>query len=233
MLGQIFQLQGLGHETLFSRFDYPWEWIKALEEYLYGSLKARNTNAVHTEAKLICASGPIYVGREVTIRSGAVIYGPAYIGDGSVIGHNALLREGCLLMGKNVVGHCSEVKRSILFPGAHLAHRNYVGDSVVGRDVNFGNGSCVANLLGDGSKRKTIHVTWEPDSLGCVRYDTGLRKFGALVGDRSRIGCNAVLNPATILGHDSLVLSGVSVIGTHEPWTEFRPAFPEATPRKH
>ncbi|MDQ7814758.1 MAG: hypothetical protein RDU25_03075 [Patescibacteria group bacterium] len=222
MLETIFDLQGLDMYSPLFKGKFPWEWIKVLEKYLYDGYKTSRVCHPVTGATLVEVSGPIHIGREVTLRSGAVIYGPAYIGDGCIIGHNALVREGCMLMGRNTIGHCSEVKRSILFPGAHLAHRNYVGDSVLGSEVNFGNGSCVANLLGNGSKEKTVRVMLEQDDSDLMPIDTGLRKFGALVGDRTRIGCNSVLNPGTILGEDSLVLSCVNVIGTHKAGSKLR-----------
>jgi len=126
------------------------------------------------------------------VEPGAVIKGPTYIGANTQIRQGAYIR-GTVLVGSNcVVGHSTEIKNSIMLPGAHAAHFAYVGDSILGNRVNLGAGSRLANLKLD-QTNVTVRVAEQT-------YDTGLRKLGAIVGDRVEIGCNAVLNPGTLLG---------------------------------
>jgi NDP-sugar pyrophosphorylase family protein len=134
----------------------------------------------------------------ITIEAGAVIEpgcyikGPCFIGAHSTVRHGAYIR-GDVIVGQNsVVGHDSEVKNSILLDHCHAAHFAYVGDSILGNHVNLGAGTKCANLRLD---NKPV-ILFD----GQARIDTGLRKFGAVVGDGSQIGCNAVTNPGTLLG---------------------------------
>ena len=104
-----------------------------------------------------------------------------------------------------MVGHATEVKHSLLLPGAKAPHFNYVGDSILGRGVNLGAGCKLSNLRNDGREIR-IH------NLG---VDTGLRKFGAILGEGVQIGCNAVCSPGTVLGTDCNVWPKVTVSGGH------------------
>lgn len=118
------------------------------------------------------------------------------------------IREGVIL-GDNVhIGHCVELKNCIIMNGTHIAHLNYVGDSIVGSDCNFGGGSMVANFRLD---HEPIIIKYNGESI-----QTNLKKFGAVVGDSSQIGVNSVLNPGTILGKNCKVYPLVSVVGFHK-----------------
>ncbi len=128
--------------------------------------------------------GPVWIGRDVRIRSGCYIRGGCWIGDGCVVGAS------------------TEIKRSILFPGAHAPHLNYVGDSVLGRDVNLGAGTVLSNFRHDG---KEIAVPLP----GGGRLATGRRKFGAVLGDRVLTGCNSVLHPGCVVGRETQIYPGV------------------------
>jgi bifunctional N-acetylglucosamine-1-phosphate-uridyltransferase/glucosamine-1-phosphate-acetyltransferase GlmU-like protein len=108
-----------------------------------------------------------------------------------------------------VVGHCSEVKHSILLPKAKAPHFNYVGDSVIGTEANLGAGVKLSNLRNDGGEVHTRHSD--------QRIPTGLRKFGALIGEKCQLGCNAVLNPGVILGAGCSVFPNLTVSGIHPP----------------
>jgi len=151
--------------------------------------------------------GPVFIGDNVTVEPGAVIYGPAIIGDNCVIGTGTRIGvknhfdAGCWIGDNVVVGHCSQIKRSILMAGARAPHYNYVGDSILGEDVNLGAGVKLSNFRNDG---REISVDGLP---------TGLRKLGAVLGDRVKIGCNAVTNPGCVVGAGSQIYAGVSLPG--------------------
>lgn len=130
-----------------------------------------------------------------TVEAGAVIKGPAIIGANCFIASSALLRGGCFLGQGCIIGPGVEIKSSFLFSNTKLAHFNFVGDSILGEDVNLEAGSIVANYRNELSD-KTIRI-------GLI--DTGVSKFGALVGDHARIGANAVLAPGTIIGRGQII----------------------------
>ena len=143
----------------------------------------------------------VWVGRNVAIDSNVTILGAAIIGHDSSIRHCAYLR-GDVIIGENVVvGNSSEVKNAILFDDVQVPHFNYVGDSILGYKAHMGAGSICSNMRSDKANIKVSKV------------DTGLRKFGALLGDRVEIGCNVVLNPGTIIGKDASVYPLTSVRG--------------------
>lgn len=154
-------------------------------------------------AGTILAGGPLSIGRGVLIEAGAFIRGPAIIGDFSEIRHGAYLRGHCLIGARCVVGHVSEAKHVILLDGAKAGHFAYIGDSILGGEVNLGAGTKLANLrFGSG----TVPVK-TPEGI----IDSGLRKFGAILGDKVQTGCNSVTNPGTVLGKKSLVLPNATV----------------------
>lgn len=147
-------------------------------------------------------SDSVFVAEDAEVGPYALIEGPAWIGPGASVGHAAYLRGPVVLMDAARVGHASEIKRSVLLPGARAAHFNYVGDSVLGRNVNLGAGVKIANFKTFGNE-----ITMDGRS-------TGLRKLGAAVGDDVSIGCNAVLSPGTVVGAGSIIYNGALVRGT-------------------
>ena len=129
----------------------------------------------------------LYIHESATIEASVHIIGPAYIGPCAIIRHGAYIREYSWICGGALVGHASETKHSILLPGAKAPHFNYVGDSVLGPDVNLGAGVKLSNLRNDGGE---VHTR-----INGERIATGLRKFGAIIGEGCQLGCNAVTNP--------------------------------------
>jgi UDP-N-acetylglucosamine diphosphorylase / glucose-1-phosphate thymidylyltransferase / UDP-N-acetylgalactosamine diphosphorylase / glucosamine-1-phosphate N-acetyltransferase / galactosamine-1-phosphate N-acetyltransferase len=127
------------------------------------------------------------------IESHVILKGPIIIGPGCFVASHAYLRGGVYLLGDNKIGPGCEIKSSILFPGTNLAHFNFVGDSVIGSDCNFEAGSIIANHYNE-RENKIIHVKMTGELI-----NTQSEKFGALVGDRCRVGANAVLSPGSIL----------------------------------
>jgi NDP-sugar pyrophosphorylase family protein len=134
-----------------------------------------------------------------------MILGPTIIGKNCQIRHNAYVRPYSVIGDGCVIGNACEIKHSLIFNHCKVPHFNYIGDSILGVHVHMGAGVKISNLkLTPG----TVLID-EVDQSG-IPIDTGLRKFGALIGDRAEIGCNAVLNPGSILGRGSIVYPNVS-----------------------
>jgi NDP-sugar pyrophosphorylase family protein len=130
-------------------------------------------------------AGPIFIGRDVEVRSGAYLRGGNWIGDGCIVGAN------------------TEIKRAVLLAGARAPHLNYVGDSVLGCDVNLGAGTILSNFRHDGAQ---VAI-----SMAAGRLETGRRKLGAVLGDGVLTGCNCVLHPGVVVGHRTQVYPGVQL----------------------
>jgi NDP-sugar pyrophosphorylase family protein len=145
----------------------------------------------------------IAVGRGTRLGPGVTLEGPVWIGRDVVVRAGAYVRAGCWLGDGCVVGANTEVKRSILLPGAKAPHLAYVGDSVLGQDVNLGAGVVLSNFRHDG---REIEIP-----LGEGRLSTGRRKLGAVLGDRVRVGCNAVLHPGAVVGRETEIYPGVQL----------------------
>ncbi|EIM29876.1 hypothetical protein MicloDRAFT_00011960 [Microvirga lotononidis] len=169
----------------------PWELtaqaVQAVEQLLPG---------LDAEYEL---SGNIAVHRTATIENGATLKGPAIIGPGCFLAAGSLVRGGCWLDRNCIIGPGAELKSSFLFAGSRLAHFNFVGDSILGTDVNLEAGSIIANHRNE-LPDPAIRILYE----GTV-IETGAVKFGAIVGDACRIGANAVLAPGTILPAGAIV----------------------------
>ncbi len=138
----------------------------------------------------------VFIGPGCRIEPGAVIVGPAVLEEDIQVRTGAYIREHVVLGRGALVGAHSEVKGSILLPGAKAPHQAYVGDSILGREVNLGAGTILSNVKNIGQE-----VTFR---AGGELIHTGLRKFGAILGDGCKTGCNTVLNPGSLLGPGSV-----------------------------
>jgi len=165
--------------------DLPWLVTERVREIIRQKLKGLN--------KEFKVNGEIAIHKSAVIESNVVMKGPIIVGPGCFIATGCYLRDGVFLVGSNSLGPGCEVKSSILFPSANLAHFNFVGDSVIGALVNFEAGSVIANHFNERTD-KTINAVMEKEVI-----NTRVEKFGALVGDGCKIGANAVLSPGTIL----------------------------------
>jgi bifunctional UDP-N-acetylglucosamine pyrophosphorylase/glucosamine-1-phosphate N-acetyltransferase len=129
-----------------------------------------------------------------------------------VVRHGAFVRENVIMLAGSVLGHAGEAKNSLFLPGAHAPHFNYVGDSILGRGVNLGAGTKLSNLTvlsekdPETGRRPTIVLSWNGQTV-----DTGLAKLGAILGDGTQTGCNAVLNPGALVGPRSLIYANLSL----------------------
>jgi len=187
----FFDLSKFAHATLFAGEGPVWNALAArfdsyLQSWSAWSVESEIPTGVHV------LDGPIAVGPKCRIEPGAVLRGPLILGAGCEVRTGAYLRGGVVLGERCVVGAHTELKRAILLDGAHAPHQNYVGDSILGREVNLGAGTILSNVKNIGRE-----VTFRHDRE-VVR--TGLRKLGAILGDGCRTGCNTVLNPGVLMG---------------------------------
>ncbi|MDP6870176.1 MAG: hypothetical protein QGI21_05335 [Candidatus Poseidoniaceae archaeon] len=158
--------------------------------------------------------GLVHIEDGVNIEECVYIIGPAFIGSGATIRHGAYIREYSWICSDAMVGHASEIKHSVLLPKSKAPHFNYVGDSILGPGVNLGAGVKLSNLRNDG---KEVHTIYEDE-----RIPTGLRKFGAILGENCQLGCNAVTNPGVVLGANSIVMPNSTITGIHPQGSKLR-----------
>ena len=202
----LFDLAQTEHAAIFDGCEFAWEALKKIAPYL--AEKSKNPIWVKLKhAFKYPPELPIFVGDNVIIgegtivEPGAMIKGPAIIGKNCQIRHNAYIRENVIIGDDCVVGNASELKNALLFNGVQVPHYNYVGDSILGHKAHLGAGAKISNV-----KLFPGNIEVEVDG---VPRDTGLRKFGALLGDGAEAGCNAVLNPGSILGRGAVVYPNV------------------------
>ena len=156
----------------------------------------------------------IAIGKGTRILPGAIIEGPAFIGEDVLIRGGSYLRGGVWIGDGCVIGASTEIKRSILLPGAHAPHLNYVGDSILGSGVNLGAGTILSNFRFDGGE---VHVPTGPTAGSAAasaeqrRIPTGRRKLGAILGDDAQTGCNCVLSPGVVVGRGTVIYAGVQL----------------------
>lgn len=183
---------------LFEDTEYPFQVISGLGEAI------ENIIATPPEGLSLYKEG-VLIGKDVTIEEGATILPPAVIMDGAKIRQGAYIRGRVFIGEGAVVGHCTEVKNSILMAGAEAPHFNYVGDSILGERAHLGAGVVLSNLKAD---KSGVTV------MGDEPISTNMKKLGAILGDRAEVGCNAVLNPGSVIGIGSSVYPLVNWRGT-------------------
>lgn len=207
----FFNLDHAVLKLIFADCAYVWDVLPRLESHFEKLTKGMQTIHGTVMKGAYLSDRAIYIGEGAVIEPGAYIEGPAYIATRAVVRHGAYVRENALILSDAIVGHASEIKNSILLPHAAAPHFNYVGDSILGARVNLGAGTKLSNLAltsekDERGKRPTIKI-----QIGEEIYDTGLTKLGAILGDDAQTGCNAVLNPGTLIGPHTMVYPNMSV----------------------
>lgn len=196
---------------LFSHVEAPWDALHRLDGYLASLLKKAGVSGPKVLSPVpegVHIEGPVYIAEGCVIESGAFVHGPAWIGAGCEIRSGCYIRGGVIAESAVVLGHASEFKHCVLLSHAQAPHFNYVGDSILGIHAHIGAGVILSNYRLDG--KPVLARAMGTDE----RIETGLAKFGALIGDYCEIGCNTVLNPGTILGAQSVVLPLSNIRGT-------------------
>lgn len=190
------------HSILFTSTEPVWAALAKIESYLEFRL--------HRELRIPVPQGA-YIGEDVfidegtAIEPGAVIKGPAWIGKNCMIRAGCYIRENVIVGDGCVLGNSCEFKNCVIFDSCEVPHYNYVGDSVLGYKAHLGAGVVLSNVRLDRSEVRVLD--------GKKQHATGLRKFGAIIGDHAEIGCNSVINPGTIIGRRSVVYPLTSYAG--------------------
>ena len=178
--------------SLLSELTYPWEALPKIGQFI---MELGQTLGDDYEKR----GENVWIHKTATVFDSAYINGPAIIGEGTEVRQCAFIR-GNALVGKNcVVGNSTELKNVILFDNVQVPHYNYVGDSVLGYKSHMGAGSITSNVKSD----KTLVVVKGYGEYEAIRIETGLKKFGAMLGDFVEVGCNSVLNPGSVIGNNT------------------------------
>ncbi|QSR88719.1 acyltransferase [Methylacidiphilum caldifontis] len=194
----FFDLSQTSHPRLFEDAENAWLIIARIKDYLEEIL----VPGIQGEVSKNSYIGPkVFIGKGTRIYPGAMIEGPAWIGENCQIRTGCFIRQNVIVEEGSVLGNSSELKNSFLFKHCQVPHFNYVGDSILGGHVHLGAGVILSNLKLNGTE---VKIKFD----GKI-YSTGLRKFGAILGDETQIGCNAVLNPGSMLGKKTLIFPGV------------------------
>ena len=170
---------------IFDGVQYPYEVLPKIGEFII------NLGKSLPAGRFECRNGNIWIAKSANVAETASITGPAIIDEEAEIRHCAFIRGNAIVGKGAVVGNSTELKNVILFDKVQVPHYNYVGDSILGYKVHFGAGVITSNVKSD---KSIVTVNGENGKVS-----TGLKKFGAAIGDFTEIGCNAVVNPGTVI----------------------------------
>ena len=182
----LFTLDQTIAKDLFEGATYPWEVLPKIKDFI---LKLGPTLDPERYEK---RGEDIWVAKSAKVAPTAFIAGPAIIGEEAEVRHCAFIRGSAIVGEGAVVGNSTELKNVVLFNRVQVPHYNYVGDSILGYKAHMGAGSITSNVKSD---KKLVIV-----KDGEKRYETGLKKVGAMLGDEVEVGCGSVLNPGTVVG---------------------------------
>ena len=186
---QLYDLKETVAREIFTGKTYPWEVLPLIGEFI---VKLGNTLSPEEYDKI---GDNIWVAKTANIAPTAAINGPCIIGQNAEVRQCAFIRGNAIVGDGAVVGNSTELKNVILFNKVQVPHYNYVGDSVLGYKAHMGAGSITSNVKSD----KNLVVVHGED----YEIETGMKKFGAMLGDYVEVGCNSVLNPGTVVGRNS------------------------------
>jgi NDP-sugar pyrophosphorylase family protein len=192
-------LRHTDHQLLIDKSVRVWEILPKIADYLEHHLKPANHGIKHGTSFI---GKNVFIGKNTIIEEGAMIKGPAWIGEGCELRKGCYIRENVIVGNRSVIGNSCELKNALLFDEVQVPHFNYVGDSILGFRAHLGAGVILSNVRLD---RQEIVI-----KIGTEKISTGLKKFGAILGDYVEIGCNAVLSPGSIIGRESIIYPTVS-----------------------
>ena len=191
MIKNLYSLEEKIAAELFEGLYYPWQALPKIGEFI---LKLGPTLPKDEYDQI---GEDVWIAKSATVFPSAYVHGPAIIGKEAEVRHCAFIRGNAIVGEGAVVGNSTELKNVVLFNKVQVPHYNYVGDSILGYKAHMGAGSITSNVKAD---KMLVKV-----SAGGERIETGLKKFGAMLGDNVEVGCNAVLNPGTVIGRESNV----------------------------
>lgn len=188
-IASLYTLEETIAAELFTGLTYPWEALPKIKDFILALGETLSTEKFEKRAD------DVWIAKSAKVFPSAYIGGPAIIDEEAEIRHCAFIR-GSAIVGKGaVVGNSTELKNVVLFNKVQVPHYNYVGDSILGYKAHMGAGSITSNVKSD----KTLVVV----KAGEESFETGLKKFGAMLGDNVEVGCNSVLNPGTVIGKNT------------------------------
>ncbi len=205
----LYDLKETMAEGLLEELTWPWEALPKIGAYILA------LGATLSEEEYEHPAEDVWIARSAKVAPTAFINGPAIIGKNAEVRHCAFIRGNALVGEGAVVGNSTELKNVILFNQVQVPHYNYVGDSILGHKAHMGAGSITSNVKSD-KKLVKVH-TPEKD------VETGLKKFGAMIGDGVEVGCGSILNPGTVIGRNSNIY----------PLSSVRGVVPECSVYKH
>lgn len=188
---ELFSLEKTIAGDFLASYEFPWLALKDIKGFIEEAGKSLDKHQFSQ------TTSGVWIHKEAIIAPTAHIGAPCIIGKGTEVRHCAFIR-GSALIGENcVIGNSTEVKNAIIFDNVQIPHYNYVGDSILGYKAHLGAGAITSNVKSDKSPVKVKN--------GEEIIETGLKKFGAMIGDFVEIGCNSVLNPGTVIGKNSII----------------------------
>lgn len=193
----FFDLDRTEHRVLFDNVENAWQALPQIAAYLQFRLKPGVLGKTIGKPFI---SNAVFIGKGTVIEQGAMIKGPAWIGENCELRNGCYIRENVIIGNGVVAGNSCEFKNCLIFDEAQVPHFNYVGDSILGYKSHLGAGVILSNVKLD---KTEVRIT---TSDGIVT--TGLKKLGAIVGDRAEIGCNSVLSPGSLIGKDAIIYPG-------------------------
>ena len=183
---ELFNLNETIAKDLLNSVTYPWEALPKISAFIV------ELGETLDEEKYEKRDKDIWIAKNATVATTAYIHGPAIIGENAEVRHCAFIRGNAIVGEGAVVGNTTELKNVILFNKVQVPHYNYVGDSILGYKSHMGAGSITSNVKSD----KTLVTIRTEENI----VETGLKKFGAILGDEVEVGCGSVLNPGTVVG---------------------------------
>ena len=195
----LYNLEQTIAKDIFEGVTYPWEVLPKIEEFIISLGKTLDKNEYEEKGE------NIWIAKSAKVAPTAYIAGPAIIGKNAEIRHCAFVRGKAIVGEGAVVGNSTELKNVILFNKVQVPHYNYVGDSILGYKSHMGAGSITSNVKSD---KKLVIV-----KNGKEQIETGLKKFGAMLGDEVEVGCGSVLNPGTVVGKHTNIYPLSSIRG--------------------
>jgi NDP-sugar pyrophosphorylase family protein len=198
----LFDIKNFLHKSLFEKSKYFFDIFDHLKNYFHNY---SFEGVYETEGVFLENPSQISIGKNSKIEKGAFIRGPCIIGDNCEIRHAAYIRGNVIIGNNCVIGHSTEVKNSIFLNNTSAAHFAYIGDSILGNNVNIGAGVKLANFRLD---KKNIKINIDSKII-----NTNRNKLGAIIADGVQIGCNSVLNPGTIIGKKTIIYGSLNIFG--------------------
>ena len=195
----LYNLEQTIAKDIFEGVTYPWEVLPKIEEFIIKFGKTLDKDEYEEKGE------NIWIAKSAKVAPTAYIAGPAIIGKNAEIRHCAFIRGKAIVGEGAVVGNSTELKNVILFNKVQVPHYNYVGDSILGYKSHMGAGSITSNVKSD---KKLVIVKNDKEQI-----ETGLKKFGAMLGDEVEVGCSSVLNPGTVIGKHTNIYPLSSVRG--------------------